>query len=166
MLTEREKATVTRYSEFFSAEFVAKMEECTGKDLASLRSVVLAPERQKNLAEELRQLGEKFGAIPPEMERAVRARYGDLDGTVGDPQVVTPHQISPARPSPRKPGKPNTLLWRMRTVEVQTGLSKTEIYRRIKLGTFPRPLKLGARAVAWQADAIEAWVKTLLQQAA
>lgn len=55
-------------------------------------------------------------------------------------------------------------LWRLPTVETQTGLSKSEIYRRIKLGTFPRPLKLGARAVAWQASAIEAWVKSLIQQ--
>lgn len=55
-------------------------------------------------------------------------------------------------------------LWRMPTVEIQTGLSKAEIYRRIKRGTFPKPLKLGARAVAWQASTIEAWVKSLIQQ--
>ncbi len=57
-------------------------------------------------------------------------------------------------------------LWRMPTVEAQTGLSKTEIYRRIKLGTFPRPLKLGARAVAWSAGSVEAWMHALVQQAA
>lgn len=57
-------------------------------------------------------------------------------------------------------------LWRLPTVETQTGLSKSEIYRRIRLGTFPKPLQLGARAVAWQAGAIEAWVKTLIQQGA
>lgn len=55
-------------------------------------------------------------------------------------------------------------LWRLPTVEVQTGLSKTEIYRRIKRGTFPKPLKLGARAVAWKASTIEAWVQSLIQQ--
>lgn len=57
-------------------------------------------------------------------------------------------------------------LWRLPTVETQTGLSKSEIYRRIRLGTFPKPLQLGARAVAWQACTIEAWVKSLIQQAA
>lgn len=57
-------------------------------------------------------------------------------------------------------------LWRLPTVEAQTGLSKSEIYRRIKLGTFPKPLKLGARAVAWSAVSIEAWVKSLIQQGA
>lgn len=55
-------------------------------------------------------------------------------------------------------------LWRLPTVQAQTGLSKTEIYRRIQLGTFPKPLKLGARAVAWQAASIEAWAKALIQQ--
>lgn len=55
-------------------------------------------------------------------------------------------------------------LWRMPTVEAQTGLKKAEIYRRIKLGQFPKPLKLGARAVAWQASAIDAWAKSLIQQ--
>jgi prophage regulatory protein len=57
-------------------------------------------------------------------------------------------------------------LWRLPRIETQTGLSKSEIYRRIKLGTFPKPLKLGARAVAWPAASIEEWVKSLIQQGA
>ncbi len=56
-------------------------------------------------------------------------------------------------------------LWRLKTVEAQTGLSKSEIYRRLKLGTFPKPLKLGARAVAWPSSSIDAWAKSLIQQA-
>lgn len=55
-------------------------------------------------------------------------------------------------------------LWRLPTVEAQTGLSKSELYRRIKLGTFPKPLKLGARAVAWPAASIESWVADLIRQ--
>ena len=54
-------------------------------------------------------------------------------------------------------------LLRLPSVEAQTGLSKSEIYRRIKAGTFPQPLKLGARAVAWPAAQIDAWVKSLIQ---
>jgi prophage regulatory protein len=60
----------------------------------------------------------------------------------------------------------NGPLWRLPTVQTQTGLSKSEIYRRIKLGTFPAPLKLGARAVAWPAATVEVWVKALIQQGA
>ncbi|HZW11910.1 MAG TPA: AlpA family transcriptional regulator [Noviherbaspirillum sp.] len=57
-------------------------------------------------------------------------------------------------------------LWRLPAVAAQTGLSKSEIYRRIKAGSFPKPLKLGARAVAWPAAEIEAWVRALIQGAA
>jgi prophage regulatory protein len=57
-------------------------------------------------------------------------------------------------------------LWRLPTVVAQTGLSKSEIYRRINIGTFPKPLKLGSRAVAWPAAEIDAWVKSLILGAA
>lgn len=56
-------------------------------------------------------------------------------------------------------------LWRLPTVKAQTGLSKSEIYRRIKEGTFPIPLKLGVRAVAWPSAKIEEWVESLTQGA-
>jgi prophage regulatory protein len=56
-------------------------------------------------------------------------------------------------------------LWRLPTVEKQTGLSKSEIYRRIKSGTFPKPLKLGARAIAWPATQIDDWVRSLVKGA-
>lgn len=32
------------------------------------------------------------------------------------------------------------------------------IYRRMRTGTFPLPLKLGERAVAWRADEIDNWI--------
>lgn len=57
-------------------------------------------------------------------------------------------------------------LLRLSSVEAKVGLKKSEIYRRIKLGTFPQPIKLGARAVAWPADALDTWVKSLIQQGA
>lgn len=57
-------------------------------------------------------------------------------------------------------------LLRRSSVETETGLSKSEIYRRIKLGTFPAPLKLGVRAVAWKATEIDAWIKSLIKQGA
>ena len=42
-------------------------------------------------------------------------------------------------------------------VERITGLSSSEIYRRIKDGKFPEPIQLGARAVAWASSSIEEW---------
>lgn len=49
-------------------------------------------------------------------------------------------------------------LVRMPTVVTQTGLSKSEIYRRIGEGTFPRPAKLGYRTAVWSADEVARWV--------
>lgn len=54
-------------------------------------------------------------------------------------------------------------LLRLPSVQAKTGLSKSEIYRRIKEGTFPKPLKLGARAVAWPQISIDGWVQSLIQ---
>ena len=47
---------------------------------------------------------------------------------------------------------------RRREVERLTLLSKASIYRLMRLGTFPMPLKLGQRAVAWRADEIHEWI--------
>jgi prophage regulatory protein len=37
-------------------------------------------------------------------------------------------------------------------------LSRSEIYRRIALGDFPAPVKLGPRASAWHTAEIDAWI--------
>lgn len=49
-------------------------------------------------------------------------------------------------------------LVRLPVVVSMTGLSKSEIYRRIALGVFPRPTKLGYRTSAWSADEVSRWV--------
>jgi len=38
------------------------------------------------------------------------------------------------------------------------GLSRSEIYRLISLFRFPRSVPLGARAVAWDWDEVQAWI--------
>jgi len=47
---------------------------------------------------------------------------------------------------------------RRKQVEQRTGLSRSTIYLSIHEGTFPRPIKLGARAVGWLENEIEAWL--------
>ena len=49
----------------------------------------------------------------------------------------------------------------MNEVEELTGVSKVTIYRRMKADTFPRPVKVGTRAVRWDADEIEQWKSEL-----
>ncbi len=47
---------------------------------------------------------------------------------------------------------------RLPVVMARTGLSRSTIYARIAAGEFPEPINLGARAVGWLADEIEAWL--------
>jgi prophage regulatory protein len=44
------------------------------------------------------------------------------------------------------------------TVELKTGLKRSEIYERMKEGTFPRPVHLGTTAVGWVEEEIDAWI--------
>jgi len=46
---------------------------------------------------------------------------------------------------------------RRREVEARTGLSRSTLYNMMADGSFPRPLKLGARAVGWPESEIAAW---------
>jgi prophage regulatory protein len=50
------------------------------------------------------------------------------------------------------------MIMRRRQVEEVTGLSRSTIYAMITEGLFPRPLKLGKRAVGWRASDIQQWL--------
>lgn len=52
---------------------------------------------------------------------------------------------------------PESLL-RLDAVKARTGLSRSETYRRIAEGTFPLPVKLSSRRVAWVEGEILAWI--------
>lgn len=54
----------------------------------------------------------------------------------------------------------NSLRQRLRlpAVESLTGLSKSTIYRLESKDLFPRRIKLSARATAWRADEVLAWL--------
>ena len=54
-------------------------------------------------------------------------------------------------------GTPRIL--RLGDVTRLTGLSKATIYRQIHAGTFPRPVKLGPRAVGWFANEVQDWLE-------
>jgi prophage regulatory protein len=53
-------------------------------------------------------------------------------------------------------------LLRFRQVKEIVPLSRSEIYRRIARGQFPKPIKLGERVVAFDADAIQDYVREML----
>ena len=48
---------------------------------------------------------------------------------------------------------------RRKQVEKRTGLSRSTIYLRIQEGTFPKPIKLGERAVGWLENEVDGWLK-------
>jgi prophage regulatory protein len=47
-------------------------------------------------------------------------------------------------------------IFRRRQVEIETGLSRSTLYFRIKGGLWPTPIKIGARAVGWLASEVQA----------
>lgn len=74
--------------------------------------------------------------------------------------VQAPHGVSPAphdgevTVTPAKPGK----LLRLPAVEERTGLKKSTIYAGVKAKTFPAPVRLSARAVAFREEDIDRWI--------
>ena len=53
---------------------------------------------------------------------------------------------------------PQDRLLRRDEVELRCGLARTSIYRMMRAGTFPEPVKVGPRAVRWAESEIEHWV--------
>lgn len=49
-------------------------------------------------------------------------------------------------------------LGRLSHVREVVPYSRSEIYRLMALGLFPKSIRIGARAVAWDMDEIEAWI--------
>ena len=52
-------------------------------------------------------------------------------------------------------------LLRRRDVESLVGLSRTNIYKKMSEGAFPRPKPLGKGAVRWLQSEIDAWIQQL-----
>ena len=50
-------------------------------------------------------------------------------------------------------------LLRRQEVEAITGLSRAGIYAAMSREEFPRPLKIGRRAVAWPRSVIDGWIE-------
>ena len=51
-----------------------------------------------------------------------------------------------------------TTIYRRKQLEGKLKISRSTIYAMISAGTFPRPVKIGKRAVGWPDDLIERWL--------
>ena len=47
---------------------------------------------------------------------------------------------------------------RLPEVITKTGRSRSTLYADIEAGKFPKPVKLGARAIGFVADEVDAWI--------
>ena len=48
---------------------------------------------------------------------------------------------------------------RLPRVQTRTGLARSTIYVRVAAGSFPQPIRLGARAVGWIESEVDAWIR-------
>ena len=60
------------------------------------------------------------------------------------------------QPAERRPGEGSSLL-RLPSVLRLTGLGRSTLYRLIAACSFPAPVRLSKRAVAWRASEVEVW---------
>lgn len=64
-----------------------------------------------------------------------------------------------AQPQPTENTRPQIdRMLRRKEVEAITGRGRSAIYEGIAAGTFPKPVKIGARAVAWPESVIREWI--------
>lgn len=54
---------------------------------------------------------------------------------------------------------------RRREVEARCGFKRAHLYKLIRDGKFPRPIRIGVRAVGWNSLDIDRWIAERLQQA-
>lgn len=56
---------------------------------------------------------------------------------------------------------PDDRLLRREEVEARCGIARTTIYRLMREGRFPEPVKVGERAVRWPESEIKGWLASL-----
>lgn len=62
---------------------------------------------------------------------------------------------------PLPPNRPRLI--RLPEVKARIGLSRSTIYNRIAAKTFPAPVRLGEKSVAWEEAKIDAWIQARLE---
>lgn len=54
----------------------------------------------------------------------------------------------------------STKILRIPAVQIKTGLARSTIYKHVKLGNFPPPIRLCGNAVGWENESIELWIQS------
>ena len=89
-------------------------------------------------------------------------RHSPLHRRLESPsQDATPFAMQPTTALPSAPaGDPARVLARLPVVLKMTGLGRSTIYRWIADGSFPPPVRLGPRAVAWRWSDLDRWTRS------
>ena len=53
---------------------------------------------------------------------------------------------------------------RRKDIENKFGLSRSTIYAMMANGRFPKPVKLGHRAVGWRSDDLQSWFENMQEE--
>ncbi|THG82987.1 AlpA family transcriptional regulator [Pseudomonas sp. A-1] len=53
---------------------------------------------------------------------------------------------------------------RLNDVKAATGLARSTIYKYVKQGSFPMPVSLGGRSVAWVESEVVAWIAARIRE--
>lgn len=69
------------------------------------------------------------------------------------PSLVTP----PVMPAEHR-------ILRRAEVEAKTGFKRAHIYALVRAGKFPKPMRLGIRAVGWDSAEIDSWITERLKE--
>ena len=88
------------------------------------------------------------------------AQKGDHSGATVSADGAGEFLARPDVRAPVQPRGPPSRMLRFPDVIERTGLSRTTIWRRVKAGTFPAPVQLGANSIGWPELAIIEWVES------
>lgn len=97
------------------------------------------------------------------MSLKLKIRGRELGSGVVAPPTAPPIPASPADPASPPSPPDQVVLIRMKEVQRRTGLARATIYRLMKLGTFPKPVRLITHNVAWRQHQVDAWIEGLQQ---
>lgn len=61
--------------------------------------------------------------------------------------------------------RPARALLRLQQVQALTGLARSTLYKLISERDFPSPIPLAGRAVAWDSQAVDAWIQSRISAA-
>lgn len=84
---------------------------------------------------------------------------GTRPSSLSVPPTVSPEHVTMT--AAKSPSRDDRQLLNKHALEKMTSLDITTIYRRMKTGTFPQPVRIGRRRVAWRTSDIVQWQQDL-----